>query len=69
MLAFSRPSSMRVAGDVDGLHAEGGDRDDGDDREHERQNQPLMLAEDEQVIPEMRLTRRQVPAGRIADER
>ena len=43
---------------VNGAHAERGDRDDGDDGEHERQNQPLMLAKDEQVVVEVRLTRR-----------
>ncbi len=50
-------------GDVDGLHAERGDRDDGDHREHEGQNQPLVLAEDEQVVPQVRFARRQIPGG------
>ena len=50
-------------GDVNRPHAERGDRDDGGNREHERQNQPLVLAEDEQVIPQVWFARCQIPGG------
>ena len=46
-------------GDINRLHAEGGNRNDGDHREHERNNEPLMFAEDEQVVVKMGLARRE----------
>src|SRR5580765_4079857 len=42
------------------LHAERGDRNDGNHRKQERKNQPLMLAQNEKVVVKMRLAGRKI---------
>ncbi len=42
---------------INGLHAESGDGHDSHDSEHEGENQPLMLAQNQQVIVEVGLPR------------
>src|ERR1700674_4655486 len=46
---------------VNRLHAKRGNRYDGHDRQEKRQDQPLMLAENQKVIVKMRLAGRKVP--------
>src|SRR6267142_2128403 len=41
------------SGHVNGPHAEGGDGNNGDDREHEGENQPLVLPQNQQVVVEV----------------
>src|SRR5713226_524170 len=48
-------------GDVNGFHAESADGGDGDNGKHEREDEPLVLAKDEEVIIKMRLMRRKIP--------
>ena len=64
-MAFCAVDFDAGGGDIDGLHAEGGDGDDRDHGKQERQDQPLMLAEDQQVIVKMRLARREIPSREI----
>ena len=56
-------------GDVNRLHAESGDADDGNDGEHEGQNQPLVLPQDEQIIVKVRLSGREIEGGKTVGER
>ena len=60
---------MRAVATIDGLHAERSDGDDGDDREQEGKNQPLMLAKDQQVVVEVRLARREIPDRKAGGRR
>ncbi len=56
-------------GHVDGLHAEGGDADDSNHREHEGQDEPLVLPKNEQIIVEVRLAGRQIEGSKTARDR
>ena len=50
-------------GHVDGLHAESGDGHNGDDGKHERENQPLVFPQDQQIVVEVGFARGKFKAG------
>src|SRR5208283_520483 len=52
------------SGDINGAHTEGGNTHDGNNREQEGKDQPLMLAQDEQVVVEMGLARGEINVGK-----
>src|SRR5262249_50900601 len=52
--------------DVHRTHAESGDGNDGNDRQHKRKDQPLVLAQNQQVVVKVRLTRRKIERSKSA---
>ena len=66
MLAFSRSISIRGGGDIHRTHAESGDAYDGNNGQQEGQNQPLVLAQNQQIVVEVGLARRQINVGKRA---
>ncbi len=52
---------------VYGLHLKSGYGDDGNHGQHERQDEPLVFAENQQIIVKVRLARRELPIGQSVD--